>query len=104
MKIDVDKLLVREGEAVDLRTMRTLVKPFYKSHKQYMRMLEDHVTRLSALQQLHYASNRSCCLVDLSGDGRGWKRRNHQTRNVRGQSAGMSGIQLQTPEYRGTAA
>ena len=63
MKIDVDKFLVREGDAVDLRTMRTLVKPFYRSHKQYTRMLDHHVTKLNALQQLHFASNRHAAVL-----------------------------------------
>lgn len=63
MKIEVDKFLVHEGETVDLEAMRTHVKPFYKSNKQYAQILEEHVTRLSALQQLHYACNRHAVLL-----------------------------------------
>ena len=35
----------------------------YKSKKQYKKLLEDHVAQLSALQQLHYASNRYAVLL-----------------------------------------
>ena len=39
------------------------VDPVYKSKKQYKKLLEEHVARLSALQQLHYASNRYAILL-----------------------------------------
>ena len=38
-----------------------------------------------------------CRPADLSGDGCGGKRRRHQARDVRGQSPGLPGVQLQAP-------
>jgi hypothetical protein len=37
----------------------------YKSKEQYQKLLEDHVAKLSSLQQLHYTSN---CFGGLDGD------------------------------------
>jgi PPK2 family polyphosphate:nucleotide phosphotransferase len=39
------------------------VEPIYESKKQYQKLLSDHVTQLSALQQLLYASNRYAILL-----------------------------------------
>ena len=36
---------------------------FYKSKKQYQKLLEEHVEELSSLQHLHYASNRYALLL-----------------------------------------
>jgi PPK2 family polyphosphate:nucleotide phosphotransferase len=63
MKIDSNDFRVREGDHVDLGKWPTDVKPVYKSKKHYKTMLDDHVARLSALQQLHYASNRYAVLL-----------------------------------------
>jgi hypothetical protein len=61
MKIHSKDFRVRPGEKVDLRKQPTVVKAFYKSKKQYQKLLEKHVEELSSLQQLHYASNPSRC-------------------------------------------
>jgi PPK2 family polyphosphate:nucleotide phosphotransferase len=63
MKIHTDEFLVREGETVDLRKWPTEVNPVYKSGKQYKKILETHVSQLSSMQQLHYASNRHAILL-----------------------------------------
>ncbi len=63
MKIDADRFRVREGEKVRLKDWPTLVKPVYKSRGHYGKLLNDHVRRLSAFQELHYATN--CCAVLL---------------------------------------
>ncbi len=63
MKIDSNDFRVREADQVDLSKWPTSVKPVYKSKKHYKNLLEDHVERLSALQQLHYASNRHAVLL-----------------------------------------
>ncbi len=39
------------------------MKPEYNSKKEYHKCLEEHVEELSALQRLHYASNRYAVLV-----------------------------------------
>jgi polyphosphate kinase 2 (PPK2 family) len=54
---------VRQGGEVDLEKWPTKVDPVYKSKKQYKKLLEEHVARLSSLQQLFYASNRHALLL-----------------------------------------
>jgi PPK2 family polyphosphate:nucleotide phosphotransferase len=63
MRIDVDEFRVREGDKVDLGKWRTKVKPVYESPSGYRKILERHVTRLSDLQQLLYATNRHAILL-----------------------------------------
>jgi len=63
MKIHVNGFRVTEGDEVDLEKWPTKVNPVYKSKDQYQALLEDHVTLLSAQQQLHYASNRHAILL-----------------------------------------
>ncbi len=63
MKIKSDDYRVGAGDKVDLSKWRTRVKPVYKSKKHYKEILESHVERLSALQQLLYASNRHAILL-----------------------------------------
>ena len=54
---------VHLGEAVDLKRRPTLVKQVYESKQEYKQLLDEHVARLSALQELLYASNRYAVLV-----------------------------------------
>jgi len=63
MKITVKNFQVQPGEKLKLEKRSTRVKPFYKSKKQYHKILEGHIEELSALQYLHYASNRYAMLV-----------------------------------------
>ena len=63
MKITSQDFRVRPGEKVDLRKWPTIVKPFYKSKKQYQELLEKHVAELSALQRLFYASKSYAMLL-----------------------------------------
>jgi PPK2 family polyphosphate:nucleotide phosphotransferase len=63
MKIHPKKFRVREGDAVDLGKWSTNVDPVYASKADYKKMLAHHVERLSALQQLLYASNNYAILV-----------------------------------------
>jgi len=63
MKIKSEDFCVKEGEQVDLKKWPTLVKPAYKSKKEYKKYLEEHVEELSELQRLHYASNRYAVLL-----------------------------------------
>jgi len=62
MKINSKDFLVRAREKVTLREWPTMVKPFCKSKKRYQKLLGEHVEELSALQRLHYASNRYAVL------------------------------------------
>ena len=50
-----------------------MVKPFCKSKKRYQKLLGEHVEDLSALQQLHYASNRYALLLIFQGMDAGGK-------------------------------
>ncbi|MBD3812477.1 ADP-polyphosphate phosphotransferase [Thiobacillus sp.] len=63
MKIKSRDFQVQEGKKVNLKKWPTRVKPLYKSKEQYQKLLEDQVSELSALQQLHYASNRYAVLL-----------------------------------------
>jgi PPK2 family polyphosphate:nucleotide phosphotransferase len=63
MKIKPKNFRVPQGAEVDLDKWPTKVAPAYKSTHQYHQMLEDHVARLSAQQQLLYASNRHAVLL-----------------------------------------
>jgi PPK2 family polyphosphate:nucleotide phosphotransferase len=63
MKINSRDFRVRPGEEVKLGEWPTMVKPFCKSKKPYKKLLEQHVEELSALQRLHYASNRYALLL-----------------------------------------
>jgi PPK2 family polyphosphate:nucleotide phosphotransferase len=63
MKIAPKDFRVREGADVDLDKWPTNVKKVYKSNHDYHQMLDDHVGRLSAQQQLLYASNRHAVLL-----------------------------------------
>jgi PPK2 family polyphosphate:nucleotide phosphotransferase len=67
MKINSKNFRVRPGAKVNLKKWPTKVKPFCKSKKQYEKVLESHVEELSALQQLHYASNRYALLLIFQG-------------------------------------
>ena len=58
---------MRPGAKIKLKEWPTKVKPFCKSKKQYKKFLEAHVEELSALQQLHYASNRHALLLIFQG-------------------------------------
>ena len=104
MKIHSRDFRVAEGDEVDLEKWPTNVDPVYKSKDQYKKILDEHVAQLSALQQLHYASNRHARVVDFPGDGCRRKRRRHPACDVGGESAGLPGIQLQASQRRGAAA
>ena len=58
---------MKTGKKVDLKKWPTIVKPFCKTKEQYQTLLEKHVAELSALQQLHYASNRYALLLIFQG-------------------------------------
>jgi PPK2 family polyphosphate:nucleotide phosphotransferase len=58
---------VQPGEKVKLGKWPTLVKPICKSKQGYQELLEGHIAELSALQQLHYASNRHALLLIFQG-------------------------------------
>ena len=72
MKIKSDDYRVLPEKKVKLDEWPTLGKPVCKSKKKYHELLAGHVEQLSALQRLHYASNRYALLIVFQGmDGAG---------------------------------
>lgn len=67
MKIHSKEFLVPAGKKVKLTEWPTKVKPFYTSKKEYQKFLQDNVEKLSALQELHYASNHYALLLIFQG-------------------------------------
>ncbi len=63
MKINSTDFQVLTGDEFKLSKRPTTVKPFFKSKKQYHKLLEKHVEELSELQRLHYASDRYAILL-----------------------------------------
>jgi len=63
MQISSSEFRVLEGDEVNFRKWPTKIKPFYTSKEHYQMLLGEHVARLSALQQLLYASNRFAILL-----------------------------------------
>jgi len=63
MEIDLHAFRVREGRKIDLEKWPTRTEPFYSSKKSYKKLLKAQVEELSALQQLHYASDRYAVLL-----------------------------------------
>ena len=67
MRIHSKDFRVRSGKKLDLKKWPTIVKPYCKTKEQYQTLLEKHIAELSALQQLHYASNRYALLLIFQG-------------------------------------
>jgi len=73
MQINSKDFQVRPGAKVELKEWPTKGKPFYKSKKEYQKRLEEHVETLSALQNLHYASDHQALLLIFQGMDAGGK-------------------------------
>jgi PPK2 family polyphosphate:nucleotide phosphotransferase len=73
MKITSNNYRVVPGKRLRLDEWPTLGKPVCKSKKKYQELLSGHVEQLSALQQLHYASNRYALLIIFQGMDAGGK-------------------------------
>jgi PPK2 family polyphosphate:nucleotide phosphotransferase len=63
MKISSNDFGVAEGDEIDLKKWPTKVDPVYKSKDDYQALLGEHISQLSARQQLLYASNRYAVLL-----------------------------------------
>lgn len=61
--INSNEFRVQPGERIKLDEWPTKVKPFCKSKKHYQKLLAKQVKELSALQHLHYASDRYALLL-----------------------------------------
>ena len=58
---------VDEGERVDLKRRPTRVKPLCASREEYEKRRAEHISKLDALERLHYADNRHALLVIFQG-------------------------------------
>ena len=67
MQIHSKDFRVLHHKKIDIKRLPTIVKPFCESKKEYKDLLEKHIAELSALQQLHYASNRYALLLIFQG-------------------------------------
>jgi PPK2 family polyphosphate:nucleotide phosphotransferase len=67
MTIDSKSYHVPSGKSLNLSDWPTVGSALTKSKKHYHKLLEEHVKELSALQHLHYASNRHALLLIFQG-------------------------------------
>jgi len=67
MDIDARQFRVTPGDAVDLAQWPTRVAPLYDSESDYQAQIDRHIARLSALQQMFYASGRHALLLIFQG-------------------------------------
>jgi PPK2 family polyphosphate:nucleotide phosphotransferase len=63
MPIDASPFRVPSGQPVDLRRWPTHVAPFYRSKRDYQKLLAQHVATLAERQQLLYAHDRYALLL-----------------------------------------
>ena len=63
MKINSNHFRVHEGKKVNLHKWPTDMKPVYTSKEHYHKLLDTHVKKLSALQDLLYASSQHAVLL-----------------------------------------
>ena len=63
MKIKIKPFRVGENQPVALATWPTRAEPIARSKSEYKTLLKSHVARLSALQNLLYASNKHALLL-----------------------------------------
>jgi PPK2 family polyphosphate:nucleotide phosphotransferase len=63
VKVNAKSFRVEEGEEVELRKWPTRIKPLYRSKEHYVELLNQHVSQLSSLQQLLYASDSYAILL-----------------------------------------
>jgi PPK2 family polyphosphate:nucleotide phosphotransferase len=67
MKIRSKHFRVSEGAQVNLRKWPTIVEPVTKAKKQYQKLLDLHIRKLSALQERLYACDRYAVLMIFQG-------------------------------------
>jgi PPK2 family polyphosphate:nucleotide phosphotransferase len=63
MKIPIKTFRVREGEKIKLKQWPTCVKSFYKSKRDYQKILTEHVDKMCSRQKLLYAHDRYALLL-----------------------------------------
>ena len=63
MKTKAKEFRARVGERINLKYWPTLVAPLCTSKQEYKKLLDEHVAKLSSLQERLYASNQHAILV-----------------------------------------
>jgi len=63
MPLSTRPFRIRPGDDVDLKKLPTRIEPVYRSKDDYAAMLEEHVQKLSRLQELLYATNQYSVLI-----------------------------------------
>jgi len=63
MAINTEAFRVKPGDTVHLKNWPTRVKPFFDSKEMYRDQLDDHIEKLSELQELLYAGGRHALLL-----------------------------------------
>ena len=63
MKTKAKEFRARVGERINLKDWPTLVAPLCASKQEYKKLLDEHVAKLSSLQERLYASNQHAILV-----------------------------------------
>ena len=72
MTIDSKDYRVPPDKKVNLSKWATAVDLYYRSKSEYKELLQQHMEKLSSLQELHYASHRHALLLIFQGmDGAG---------------------------------
>lgn len=66
-KIDPEDFRVHPNKKINLKDWPTLVKPACDAKTDYKEILQEHVSRMSALQQLLYASSEYALLLIFQG-------------------------------------
>jgi len=54
---------IKEDKKIDLNKISTKTTPYYKSKKEYKKILKKQIKQMSELQQVHYASNKYSLLI-----------------------------------------
>jgi PPK2 family polyphosphate:nucleotide phosphotransferase len=67
MNTNFDNFRVSAGEKVELKKWPTWIKPRFKSKKKYQEILNEHILKLSELQNLLYATNQYSLLLIFQG-------------------------------------
>ena len=63
MNIDIDRFVVTGGKKVNLKHWPPRIKAFYSDEEDYQQRLQDHVRKMSLLQELLYAHHRYAVLL-----------------------------------------
>jgi PPK2 family polyphosphate:nucleotide phosphotransferase len=100
MKIELNEFRIETDAKVDLKKCPTSIKPLCKSEEAYATLLSQHVSELSTIQRLLYASHQHAVLVIFQGmdtSGKDGAIR-HVMSGVNPQGVEVSSFKQPTPE------